>query len=213
MENQGELTKQLARTSTNRRNQTERMDNKMTHNRFTWTKVKVALLVIIVGLLPISTFAQVAKYGEVTDSGKYESYISQDGTHYKPGDKLKLGVPQGGNQTFTYVTEHVGGTLFGSSAPCSANCVGLEYEIVSFRAGGEGQGFRMWSKMQPAGGSGAPITVQFENALQSGELIGRGYTSDQALQELKRWKDKLDLELITKDEYELKKQELSKYIH
>jgi hypothetical protein len=36
--------------------------------------------------------------------------------------------------------------------------------------------------------------------------------SNQALQELKKWKDKLDLELITKEEYEAKKTELQQYI-
>ena len=38
-------------------------------------------------------------------------------------------------------------------------------------------------------------------------------TSEKALEELKAWKSKLDLELITQDEYNAKKQELSKYIN
>ena len=37
-------------------------------------------------------------------------------------------------------------------------------------------------------------------------------SSDEALKELKKAKDKLDLGLITSQEYELKKQELIKYI-
>ena len=37
-------------------------------------------------------------------------------------------------------------------------------------------------------------------------------TSEQALEELSRWKKKLDLELITQEEYDKKKAELIKYI-
>lgn len=39
-----------------------------------------------------------------------------------------------------------------------------------------------------------------------------GFTSDEALSELKRFKEKLDLQLITQDEYDKKKAELMKYI-
>lgn len=38
------------------------------------------------------------------------------------------------------------------------------------------------------------------------------YTSDGALQELERWKRKLDLQIITQEEYDKKKEELMKYI-
>lgn len=39
-----------------------------------------------------------------------------------------------------------------------------------------------------------------------------GFTSDEALAELKRYKEKLDLQLITQEEYDQKKAELMKYI-
>lgn len=38
------------------------------------------------------------------------------------------------------------------------------------------------------------------------------YSSEEALQELERWKRKLDLQIITQSEYDKKKQELMKYI-
>lgn len=38
-------------------------------------------------------------------------------------------------------------------------------------------------------------------------------SSEDALSELKKWKDKLDLELITQEEYDKKKNELRKYIN
>lgn len=39
-----------------------------------------------------------------------------------------------------------------------------------------------------------------------------GFTNDEALAELKRFKEKLDLQLITQEEYDKKKEELIKYI-
>ena len=37
-------------------------------------------------------------------------------------------------------------------------------------------------------------------------------TSDEAIQELKKFKEKLDLELISQEEYDKKKEELKQYI-
>lgn len=163
-------------------------------------------------LIPAVAIGQVAKYGEVTEGGKYEAYIAQDGTEYKVGDVVKIGPAQGGNRTYTYVNQYLG--LFSGSQPCSATlCVWREFKIDSFKAGGRGQNFRMWAMLEPSQGGFGTLTVNFEAALQSGEMIGRGYTSDQALAELRRWKDKLDLGLVTTAEYEAKKAELAPYIH
>lgn len=54
--------------------------------------------------------------------------------------------------------------------------------------------------------------INFESAIKNGEIISKIMSSDQALAELKKWKDKLDLGLITEEEYNKKKEELSKYI-
>lgn len=179
-------------------------------NRFARNDAMFAVLLIVATSLPSSTFAQVAEYGNTEKKGEYESYVAQDGTHYKLGDEVKVGEPHGGNKTFSYVNEYLG--FLTESTPCPSRCAGLDYKIVNFRAGGKGQGFRMWAMLKPANGGRGTLTVNFEQALESGELIGRGYTSDQALAELKKWKDKLDLELITKEEYEVRKEELSKFI-
>ena len=55
-------------------------------------------------------------------------------------------------------------------------------------------------------------TIHFENAMSTGEIKGTGMTSDEALAELKKAKDKLDLGLITQEEYEKKKAELTPFI-
>ncbi len=51
-----------------------------------------------------------------------------------------------------------------------------------------------------------------EDAIQVGEIQPKGMTSDKALNELKKAKEKLDLGLITQEDYDKLKIELSKYI-
>ena len=179
----------------------------MRHTRYLVSTAAIAFAL----LMPAAAMGQVAKYGEVTKKGGYEVYIAQDGTEYKIGDIVKIGPAQSGNQTYTYVNEYYG--FMAETQPCPATtCVGREFKIDNFKAGGKGQNFRMWAMLKPSQGGFSTLTVNFEAALQSGEVIGRGYTSDQALTELKRWKDKLDLGLVTNDEYEAKKTELTPYI-
>lgn len=72
-------------------------------------------------------------------------------------------------------------------------------------------------------GSIRPVYTEYLNQLELAvnELLGSYklkikeifiMSSEEALSELKRYKDKLDLELITQEEFDKKKEELSKYI-
>lgn len=54
--------------------------------------------------------------------------------------------------------------------------------------------------------------VNIEKAIEVGEVVTSGYTSEKALDELKRAKDKLDLGLITQEEFDRLKAELAPYI-
>jgi len=55
-------------------------------------------------------------------------------------------------------------------------------------------------------------TIQFENALSPDEVKGFGMTSDEALAELKKAKDKLDLGIITQEEFNVLRSELAPLI-
>jgi len=55
-------------------------------------------------------------------------------------------------------------------------------------------------------------TIQFENALSTDEVKGFGMTSDEALAELKKAKDKLDLGIITQEEFNVLRSELAPLI-
>ena len=63
---------------------------------------------------------------------------------------------------------------------------------------------------------GGLACTNFEEALAVKEVITKvnpdDVASDAALEELKRWKEKLDLQIITQEEYDAKKAELMKKI-
>ena len=63
---------------------------------------------------------------------------------------------------------------------------------------------------------GGLACTNFEEALATKEIITKAdpsdVASDAALEELKKWKEKLDLQIITQEEYDAKKAELMKKI-
>jgi hypothetical protein len=63
-----------------------------------------------------------------------------------------------------------------------------------------------------AGGNISQYQILIEDALATGEVKSNGYTSDEALAELKRSKDKLDLGLIKQEQFDSIKVKLSKLI-
>lgn len=84
-----------------------------------------------------------------------------------------------------------------------------EIEIKKIAIGGTKRtGFCAW--ILCAGFSG--YSIQIENALESKEIKSFGMTSDEALSEMKKAKDKLDLGLITSEKYDSIKTYLIKFI-
>ena len=63
---------------------------------------------------------------------------------------------------------------------------------------------------------GGLACTNFEEAIATKEVVVKAnlddMASDAALQELKKWKEKLDLQIITQEEYDAKKAELMKKI-
>ncbi len=158
----------------------------------------------------INAFAQECKYSEmktVTERGKCTSYEGSDGYVYKPGDKIKLGVPSS-NKTFAFIDLSSGLSI----EPLDAKSSGDEVEIKRiYIAGNQRTGY--YASFETKG-----MTVfhhyfiKAEKALETGELKANGISSDAALSELKKAKDKLDLGLMTQEDYDKKKEELGKFI-
>jgi hypothetical protein len=158
-----------------------------------------------------TVFSQEIKFTDLAEAqrGEFTSYIGSDGAVYKIGDRVKIGLPSS-NKTFAFITQGDGFLLPITNLLASSS--GTETEIKKiFVAGNKRSGYSVSFRTKGISGL-SNYTIQFENALSTGEVKGFGLSSDDALTELKRNKDKLDLGLITQEEYNKLKSELTKYI-
>lgn len=167
---------------------------------------KLALLLII--SFSVLTFGQ----------DKKNEYTTKHGISYKIGDTITLGRGSGTNGRFIYL--QMGGwysTLALLDGDIETANMGIGKEL-----GGLGVVVKK-IKTQKLNGiektylvvDGGDLTnyyLYIDNAIISGEVVSNFMTSDVALNELKKAKDKLDLDLISKDEYDVIKNDLKKYI-
>lgn len=158
-----------------------------------------------------SIYSREVKHSELASAkkGEYNSYLASDGAVYKIGDRLKIGVPSS-NKTFAYIMEGDGVVIPIKNLTAASS--GQETEIKKvWVVGNQRAGFSVSLRTKGITGL-SNYTIQLENAIATGEVKGFGMTSDQALIELKKAKDKLDLGLISQEDYDKIKAELSKYI-
>ncbi|MBX2969004.1 MAG: SHOCT domain-containing protein [Cyclobacteriaceae bacterium] len=173
-------------------------------------KFALLFLCLFVGL---TVHAQQINHSDLNSIKKFEkqytTYVSKDNIVFNVGDRIKIGRPSSVAQTFMYITEQDALT---GTASLPAGYSGFETEIKRIRVGGNkriGYAVMFWTK-----GIWGPSTfvINIENALATGEIRSSVMTSDEALAELKRAKDKLDLGLITQQEFEKLKAELAPII-
>lgn len=172
-------------------------------------KKLVLVLVLGLGLTSYSqtiTQAEIGKMIKGVPFKKFTKYIDINGTEYNIGDTLTI------NKGSVYDNfKYVGKTLLLEQQPMDINDISLQIVIGKFKVlGNKKRGFiiQVVSKIK----YGYTYYIGFKKAIESGEVIGKGYSSDNALSELKRAKDKLDLGLITQEEFNSKRLKLAKYI-
>lgn len=150
-----------------------------------------------------------AKFGALSERGRCGSYISSDGIEYKVGDTLKIGMPSG-LRTFAFITSM---DIMGTVSPASASFSNTEVVIKKINViGSERTGYK--ASFQTKATAVSNFFLDFESALKVGEVSGKKGTisSDEALSLLKKAKDKMDLGLITPEEYAKQKDYLRKFI-
>lgn len=171
--------------------------------------MKKILFPILIGSYSLC-FSQECKFSEmknVSERGKCASYEGSDGFIYKVGDKVTIGVPSS-NKTFAFIDLSSGLQV----EPLEAKSSGDEVEIKRiYISGTQRTGYYVTFETK-----GMTVFhhyfIKAEKAIETGELKTNGMSSDAALSELKKTKDKLDLGLISQAEYDKRKEELTKYI-
>ena len=167
----------------------------------------------IMTFITITAFSQEVKYEDIQKGlitkGQYESYVAKDGSVYKVGDKIQFGNPTGTNGKFVTIQKmDIAGTVY----IVGAEAINTSAEIKKIRGGGTSRaGYKV--SFQTKGMTGVDnYFLNIEDAITVGEVKSFGMTSDEALTALKKAKDKLDLGLITQEEYDKIKAELTPFI-
>ena len=173
------------------------------------SNLSILILTLAINFISFSQEVKFTELSSITSRGECSSYVGSDGAIYKVGDKLKIGIPSS-NKTFAFITEGDGFLIPITNLNVASS--GQETEIKSMNiVGNKRVGYSISFRTKGLTGL-SNYTIHFENAILNGEVKGLGKSSDDALAELKKAKDKLELGLITQTEYDNLKIELSKYI-
>jgi len=167
----------------------------------------------IMTLFSFYGFAQEVNYTDIQNGtvtkGHFESYVAKDGSVYKVGDKIQFGSPSGTNGNFVIIQKmDIAATVY----IVGPEAINTSAEIKKIRITGTSRaGYK--ANFQTKGMTGVDnYFLNIEDAITVGEIKSFGMTSDEALSALKKAKDKLDLGLITQEEYDKIKAELTPYI-
>jgi hypothetical protein len=179
--------------------------------------MKKLLLFAIALIVSVSSFAQKQMTHEQLKSFTkgsmeiitFDSYLASDGYTYKVGDTLKIGMPSS-NKTFAFITE---GSAIHAPVLASVSSSGTNTIIKKIYVNGNNRmGYRMTIVGKGVCGTCPQYYINMEEAMASGEVKTKGITSADAMTQLKAGKDKLDLGIITQEEFDKLRAELVKYI-
>lgn len=170
-------------------------------------KMMMILIVIFLGFSATAQGQVTATYDDVITKrkkGRFSTYIANSGEIFKVGDTLTLGVAHR-NEQFDFIYQNAGIEFY----PLPNTAAGSKVVIKKIRGASK---LCYVYTTKPQGFVYGLLISNFDGAVSNGEVLSKIMTSDQALEELKKWKSKLDLEIITQAEYDEKKSELMKII-
>ena len=152
-------------------------------------------------------YGQKATYDDVLQKrikGSINVYVTRDGQKFSVGDTITLGKSTG-VKNYEFIVQNAGLSYEPLQNAASASQVVIKsmnaiFKKLSIRT------------TKPQGYVFALFINNFEGAVVNGEITSNVMSSDEALKELKKWKSKLDLEIITQEEYDAKKKELVPFI-
>lgn len=160
-----------------------------------------------------TSMAQTLSYEDLAAGkakGTFESYTAKDGSVYTVGDTLLINSPSGVNGQFVNIESM---DILGRRFLVGTNSANTTAVLKKIRVGGSKRaGWK--AAFQTQGFSSIDNYFFFiEDAVATGEIAMKGViSSDQAIAELKKAKEKLDLGLISEEEYNVLKAEFAKFI-
>ena len=179
--------------------------------------MKKVLLLAILATVSIAAIAQKKISHEemktftkgAFDAADFDEYTAADGHVYKIGDTLKIGRPSS-NKTFAFIDE---GSALVAPTPTTAGSSGTNSIIKRiYVTGTKRAGFRIYFIGKGICGMCPQYYINAEEAMAVGELKSFGMSRDEAIAKLKEQKDLLDLGMITKEQFEKTKAELTPII-
>jgi hypothetical protein len=148
-----------------------------------------------------------ATYDEVVNKkvkGLIQTYISKSGEKFSVGDTITIGKPMN-NETYSYLFQNIGIGLEPLSNLASGKTVIIKKIKISMRK-------VTFATTAPKDYVFALKIGLIDDALKNGELKSKIMSSSEALAELKRAKDKLDLGLTTQKEFDALRNKLAPLI-
>ena len=149
-------------------------------------------------------YSQKADYGYLTQKSSYQKYLSKSGDILNVADTLMIGIPSS-DLGFMYISQ--GG--YGVNTDLSHKKVIIN-KLRTY--GKKSQGFKMYVHFKGYGL--APVVIDYETALETGEIINPNakLSRREAIDKLKEAKELFDLGLLTSVELDSIKSELKPLI-
>lgn len=198
-------------------------------NLKTLNPIMKLLFIFLFALISVNVITQELRYTELNtgvkpkgkDGPYFNSYECKDGTVYKIGDTLTLGYPA--SNVFDFISNVSGGLQFlqamagqpvDGPEPLPRTAMGSKTQIKKIvLAGSKRNGYfcNIYGKGM-LGQLNSTFIIQIENAIDAGEIRSSRFSNEDALNDLKKAKEKLDLQLITQEQYDSIKSVLAKFI-
>lgn len=156
------------------------------------------------------TYEEMKSFEKANNATAYfDVYVAKDNHPYKVGDTLKIGKPTS-EKNFAFINEW---EHFPESGRVKIEASGTNTILKRIYVGGSRKaGFKIFFIGKGKCALCGPNYIDVEEALSSGELKSFGMSKEQAIAKLKEAKDLVDLGMMSKEDFDKLKAELSPII-
>ena len=165
------------------------------------------LIIIVLIMHSYSLFSQTLRYSDLNTGERLKytcnTYISEHGESYSVGDKIVIGYqsePRGYQYIYRYSTLSSYKDIH--AVEKGETCIITNVYISGYKKSGYIAYIKINNKTD----------VIIEKAIKSKEIESSWYNPEDAKYELQKLNDEFELELISQQEYNRRKQKLSKYL-